>query len=72
MTGLDLQIERVRHRVKQHQVAAVLGIHPSGLSHLERSDQEIPPDVAVRVVSAISVASGDLRSRAELREEVAV
>ncbi len=57
MTGLDLRVERTRQRVKQYKVAAALGRHPTWLCHVERSENEVPPEVAIRILSAISSAA---------------
>ncbi len=59
MTGMDLRIERTRHRVKQYKVAAALGMHPTWLCHIERSESEVSGDVADRILAAISTIKRD-------------
>ena len=35
-TGLDLKLHRVAARLKQHQVAAIMGVSPSRVAAIER------------------------------------
>jgi transcriptional regulator with XRE-family HTH domain len=45
-TGLDLKLERVASRVKQHQMASVMGVSASRIAAIER--EAYPSDTIVR------------------------
>lgn len=51
-SGLDLKLERVSKRVRATQIAAVMGVHRSRISNIER-EQFITPTMAQRYRDAL-------------------
>lgn len=57
MTGLELKIERVRHRVRQAHVAALLGKTATWLCDIEAGRHLATEEVVRAVLKAIQLAS---------------
>jgi len=55
--GLELKLQRIRHRLPQYKVAAALGIHPAALCALENGRRPVAPDQVVAIVRAIEALS---------------
>lgn len=54
MQGRDLAAERVRARVRQNEVAAVLGVNRAVLSFVENEHAPLTPEFARRYLEAVA------------------
>ena len=56
MDRIDLVCMRVRANLRQYEVAARLGIHPSVICDLERGRRPITPEIEQRTARALHEA----------------
>ena len=53
MDPLELKVLRLRHGLRQYQVAAGVGIAPCRLSEIEAGRRQPPPEVLERILKFI-------------------
>ncbi len=53
MNGMDLKVRRIRARVKQHELAAVMGIGRPRVAQIEATG-DVPQRTAARYLSALT------------------
>lgn len=48
---LEIRLERIKHRMKMHQVATALNVDIQKWGRIERGGQDVPADVAQRAAA---------------------
>ena len=56
MNRIELICFRLRANLRQYEVAAILGIHPSIICDLERGRRPITPEIEEKIKKAINEA----------------
>jgi len=59
--GLELKILRLKAGIRQYELAAKLGIHPSRLSEIESGRRAPSPELVERLTQIVKVGQRGLR-----------
>lgn len=56
MTGLELKVQRVASEVRSKEIARVMGVDPSRITHIEAS-RKVTPETVRRYLAALSMCT---------------
>lgn len=56
MTGLELKVQRVTAEVRSKEIAQVMGVDPSRITHIE-SSRKVTPETAHRYLAALATCT---------------